>query len=310
MRQKRSKSYKKQMLVYKNTFKFRLPYQIICDEHIIEETYTKRYNLLNNLNKILQPNIIHASSGSKHESDDMSLNPKKTLKLFVTQCSMQHIYESKNEHLIDFVKYNFERRRCNHDYKNPKTSEDCIFSITNVTGKKDENEDAKDINNMVVGTNKHKYIICTQDINLRRKLRRVPGVPIIHFMNSNVLLLEPISDTTKRFSEEYEAQKLTKGLNDSKNAGLKRSLEQLIESSTANEIPAPLKKKKSAHNPNPLSVKKKVPKAPVHHKIDDEKDEIKEPSKKKRKRVRSKKKSENSAEEKDKIENPDSTDDA
>ncbi|CAI8494259.1 unnamed protein product [Hanseniaspora opuntiae] len=295
MRQKRSKSYKKQMLVYKNTFKFRLPYQIICDEHIIEETYTKRYNLLNNLNKILQPNIIHASSGSKHESDDTSSNPKKTLKLFVTQCSMQHIYESKNEDLIEFVKYNFERRRCNHDYKNPKTSEDCIFSITNVTGKKDENEGAKDINNMIIGNNKHKYIICTQDINLRRKLRRVPGVPIVHFMNSNVLLLEPISDTTKRFSENYEAQKLTKGLNDSKNAGFKRSAEQLTESPATSETVAPLQKKKTTHNPNPLSVKKKVPKVPVHDNNDESKEEVKEPSKKKRKRVRSKKKSEDSA---------------
>jgi U3 small nucleolar RNA-associated protein 23 len=299
MRQKRSKSYKKQMLVYKNTFKFRLPYQIICDEHIIEETYTKRYNLLNNLNKILQPNIIHASNGSKQETDEASLNPKKTLKLFVTQCSMQHIYETKNEDLIEFVKYNFERRRCNHDYKDPKTSEDCIFSITNVTGKKDENEVIKNINNMVIGTNKHKYIICTQDINLRRKLRRVPGVPIVHFMNSNVLLLEPISDTSKQYSENFESQKLTHGLNDSKNAGFKRSVEQMNNSAAPTETPLPVIKKKSTNNPNPLSVKKKVVKVPVHEKNEETKSESAEPAKKKRKRVRSKKNSNAASEDKE-----------
>lgn len=296
------------MLVYKNTFKFRLPYQIVCDEHIIEETYTKRYNLLNNLNKILQPNIIHASSGSKQETDEASLNPKKTLKLFVTQCSMQHIYETKNEELIEFVKYNFERRRCNHDYKDPKTSEDCIFSITNVTGKKDENEVIKNINNMVIGSNKHKYIVCTQDINLRRKLRRVPGVPIIHFMNSNVLLLEPISDTTKQYSINFETQKLTHGLNDSKNAGFKRAVEQISDTALPADAPAPAPKKKT-NNPNPLSVKKKAPKVPVHEKHEEAEPETAEPAKKKRKRVRSKKSIDVAAEDKkeDVVEVPDST---
>lgn len=279
------------MLVYKNTFKFRLPHQIICDESIIEETYTKKYNLLNNLNKILQPNIIHSSSGSKHETDEETFNPKQTLKLFVTQCSMQHIYATNNEQLIDFVKYNFERRRCNHDYKDPKSSEDCIFSITNITGNKTDNERTHDINNMVIGTNKHKYIVCTQDIHLRRKLRRVPGVPIIHFMNSNVLLLEPISDKTKEYSMIFETVKLKQGLNDAKYAGLKRPAE--IE-----EIDEPvIKKAKKLNNPNPLSMKKKT-----HKPSDDEnkpvsKEETVEEStaakKKPRKRTRSKKPKQN-----------------
>ncbi|XBW34713.1 hypothetical protein QEN19_000280 [Hanseniaspora menglaensis] len=291
MRQKRSKSYKKQMLVYKNTFKFRLPYQIICDDQIINETFTKRYNLLNNLNKILQPSIIHSSSGSKNETDEASFNPRQTLKLFVTQCSMQHIYETKNEELIEFVKYNFERRRCNHDYKNPKSSEDCIFAITNITSKKDDNENITDINNMVIGTNKHKYIVCTQDINLRRKLRRVPGVPIVNFMNSNVLLLEPISDKTKEYSYKFEEMKLSQGLNDSKYAGVKRSLEE-PEVFEASSEPVNKKANKS-NNPNPLSMKKKIVKKPVHENADDNADvkagESAITKTKKRKRVRSKK---------------------
>lgn len=279
------------MLVYKNTFKFRLPHQIICDESIIEETYTKKYNLLNNLNKILQPNIIHSSSGSKHETDEETFNPKQTLKLFVTQCSMQHIYATNNEQLIDFVKYNFERRRCNHDYKDPKSSEDCIFSITNITGNKNDNENAYDINNMVIGTNKHKYIVCTQDIQLRRKLRRVPGVPIIHFMNSNVLLLEPISDKTKEYSMNFENVKLKQGLNDAKYAGLKRPLEN----EDIEELV--VKKVKKTNNPNPLSMKKKTHKTsedenkppPQEEKVEEPKDAKKKP----RKRTRNKKTKQN-----------------
>ena len=282
------------MLVYKNTFKFRLPYQIICDEKIIEETYTKRYNLLNNLNKILQPSIIHSSSGSTHETDENNFNPKQTLKLFVTQCSMQHIYATENEQLIDFVKYNFERRRCNHDYKNPKSSQDCIFSITNITSNKTINENVTDINKLTIGSNKHKYIVCTQDIYLRRKLRRVPGVPIIHFMNSNVLLLEPISDKTKEYSHVFETMKLKQGLNDAKYAGLKRSLEDEV--ATEETVQPVVKKVKKINNPNPLSMKKKSAKTPVHHNSEEVKEnenEVKEKVSKKRKRVRSKKSKEN-----------------
>ena len=47
------------------------------------------------------------------------------------------------------------------------------------------------------GTNKHRYVLATQSLELRQHLRAVPAVPIVH-MNRSVMILEPVSDATLR----------------------------------------------------------------------------------------------------------------
>ncbi|KAJ3219907.1 hypothetical protein HDU67_008436 [Dinochytrium kinnereticum] len=116
-----------------------------------------------------------------------------------------------------------ERRRCPHDKAVPAS--ECLASIIG--------ED-----------NKHKYGVATQDVGLRRSLRRIPGTPLI-YINNGMTLLEPPSIETKNRSAEMEKSK-----------GVAK-VPKLVEAEKENSTPVPKRKKPQA--PNPLSVKKKKP---------------------------------------------------
>ncbi|KAK8440284.1 Small subunit processome component [Candidozyma auris] len=210
MRQKRAKSYKKQMNVYLHTFKFREPFQIIVDDELVLTCNKASFNLTKGLERTIQGEA----------------------KPMITQCCMQSLYLTKDESAIALAK-SFERRRCNH-FGNPKPSKECIESIVNIDGE-----------------NKHRYVVATQDVELRRKLRGVPGVPLV-FMNRSVMVMEPASNATMRAAALSENAKLTGGLNDTKIGYVKKDEEGKDESEQPQK-----KKRKGPKEPNPLSVKKK-----------------------------------------------------
>lgn len=214
MRQKRAKSYRKQMLVYNHTFKFREPYQVLVDDQIVMGTYKSSFDLAKGLKRTLQAEV----------------------KPMITQCCMQALYATKDQGAIEMAK-TYERRRCNHPPKEPKTSLECIESVVNFNGK-----------------NKHRYVVATQDIDIRRKLRRVPGVPLI-YMNRSVMVMEPLSEASERLSKVREEEKLFKGLNDPKHAGLAHDESVDLVDSVKQKQPS--KKKGGPKEPNPLSVKRK-----------------------------------------------------
>lgn len=110
MRQKRAKSYKKQMNVYLHTFKFREPFQTIVDDEIVLTCDKASFNLPKGLTRTIQAE----------------------LKPMITQCCMQALYLTNNQPAIDLAK-SFERRRCNH-FGNPKPPAECIESIVNIDG--------------------------------------------------------------------------------------------------------------------------------------------------------------------------------
>lgn len=225
MRQKRAKAYKKQMNIYLHTFKFREPFQTLVDDEIVLLCHKGQFDIAKGLDRTIQAET----------------------KPMITQCCMQALYLTNNQPAIELAK-TFERRRCNHNIKDPKTPVDCIRSIVDIDGE-----------------NKHRYIVASQSMKLRRKLRCVPGVPLV-FMNRSVMVMEPASDASKRAAALSENAKLQAGLNDKK-VGYVDKEEAAAE--------APLKKKrKGPSEPNPLSVKKK--------KKESEKVKSEEPVKKKR----------------------------
>lgn len=217
MRQKRAKAYKKQIYVYLHTFKFREPFQTIIDDEIITTCVKSSYDLIKGINRTIQAEC----------------------KPMITQCCIQALYETKNQQAIDLAK-TFERRRCNHPPKNPLKPAECIESITSING-----------------VNKHRYIVATQSYDLRKKLRKVPGVPLI-FMNRSVMVMEPLSEASSKYSNLVESKKLTGGLNDAKVAGYvnKENNDEVAIEGKSPEEPVP-KKRKGPKGPNPLSVKKK-----------------------------------------------------
>ena len=211
MRQKRAKAYKKQMNVYLHTFKFREPFQTIVDNEIILNCEKASFDITKGLNRTIQGET----------------------KPMITQCSIEALYKTNNQDAINIAKL-FERRRCNHPPANPIPSSECIKSIVDINGE-----------------NKHRYLVATQDKQLRNKLSKVPGVPLI-YMNRSVMVMEPMSEATTTYSNSVERKKLTGGLNDLKVGKVKKQDDQ----TDGTENP-PSKKRKGPKEPNPLSMKKK-----------------------------------------------------
>lgn len=208
MRQKRAKAYKKQMNIYLHTFKFREPFQTIVDDELVLVCHKGQFDIVKGLNRTIQAET----------------------KPMITQCCMQALYLTENQPAIELAK-TFERRRCNHNIKDPKTPVECIQSIVDINGE-----------------NKHRYIVASQSMKLRRKLRSIPGVPLV-FMNRSVMVMEPASDASKRAAALSENAKLQAGLNDKKVGFVDKEEEKIEEPQK--------KKRKGPSEPNPLSVKKK-----------------------------------------------------
>lgn len=208
MRQKRAKAYKKQMNIYLHTFKFREPFQTIVDDELVLTCDKASFDLAKGLDRTIQGET----------------------KPMITQCCMQALYATDNQSAIELAK-KFERRRCNHPPKDPKPPVECIRSIVDIDG-----------------VNKHRYIVATQSTKLRRKLRSVPGVPMV-FMNRSVMVMEPVSDASRRTAALSENAKLSAGLNDAKVGYVDKEEEKTSDQ--------PKKKRKGPAAPNPLSIKKK-----------------------------------------------------
>ncbi|KAI0283324.1 Fcf1-domain-containing protein [Russula aff. rugulosa BPL654] len=152
-----------------------------------------------------------------------------TVKIMITQCCIHELYIRGISHqpAVDLAK-SFERRKCNHREAIP--GNECIASL-------------------VGETNMHRYVIVTQSHPLRVDLRAIPGVPIVH-INRSVMVLEPASDVTLQFKQRAEQDAL--GPSKSEKATL-NAVTPLVE--------PVMKRKKRPKGPNPLSVKKKAPKA-------------------------------------------------
>lgn len=198
------------MGIYNHTFKFREPYQVLIDDLIVLDSQKLSFDLLKGLKRTLQAEI----------------------KPMITQCCMQALYKIENQAAIAQAN-NYERRRCNHNPREPKSPLECIESIVNIKG-----------------LNKHRYIVAAQDINIRRKLRHIPGVPLI-YINRSVMVMEPISDISEKVNDTTEKEKLYSGLNNP-NANLLGKM-----NTTHLPVKTPTSMKRKSQNPNPLSVKKK-----------------------------------------------------
>lgn len=169
----------------------------------------------------------------------------------ITQCDMRHLYDAKpkNETLILQAK-EYERRRCgHHELEEPLSTLDCLSSVVDPKGS---------------GSNKHRYVVASNEKEVRTKMRRIPGVPLI-YISKSVVLMEPMTSATEKYREKEEKSKFKLGLKGQRkpDAGEKRKREdddEKDDKSIATETQAPKKRRqKGPKQPNPLSMKKKKP---------------------------------------------------
>ncbi|KAI9669325.1 MAG: hypothetical protein M1831_000361 [Alyxoria varia] len=242
MRAKRSKQYRKLMQQYDLHFGFREPYQVILDAGVLLDA--ARFKM----------SFVHLLSRTLHGE----------VKPMITQCCMRHLYMTypKPELVIEHAKQ-FERRRCNHHHlEKPLSTLECLSSIVDPKGSR---------------TNKHRYVVASQDDDVRSSMRSIPGVPLIYLKRS-VMILEPMPTSTEEVAKQIEWSKFEsglkgQGLTDSQLKKLPRNINDELEVTDGNNVPQihgssnveplevsegrPMKKRKQGPSgPNPLAVKK------------------------------------------------------
>ncbi|KAL8700651.1 MAG: hypothetical protein Q9201_005337 [Fulgogasparrea decipioides] len=181
------------------------------------------------------------------------------VKPMITQCSIRHLYtlpvpQSEKDPLILLAK-SMERRRCNHhELENPLSTLECYSNI---------------IDPRKSATNRHRYVVASQEEEVRRFCRGIKGVPLVYVKRS-VMILEPMAEGSVGVKEGMERDKFRTGLQG--RAG-KRKRDVEGEQPTGNigedhEIAGvergegseePMQKKKRVRGPkgpNPLSVKR------------------------------------------------------
>ncbi|KAI9734209.1 MAG: hypothetical protein M1834_002309 [Cirrosporium novae-zelandiae] len=233
MRGKRSKQYRKLMQQYALHFGFREPYQVLLDAQIIQDAERFKMDLVGGLERTLHGKV----------------------KPMITQCSMRHLYklDPPSPHIVDIAK-SYERRRCNHhELPEPLSELDCITSVVDTKSNR---------------VNKHRLVVATQEQELRRDLREIPGVPLVYIKKS-VMVMEPMADATEKFRDGLERGKFREGIKGKRRGagGVKRKRENGEGAAEEKDGPEaqntqeeePIKKKrkqKGPKEPNPLSVKK------------------------------------------------------
>lgn len=170
-------------------------------------------------------------------------NVRKTV---ITSCAVAELRSKGDDYTGAVIAAKrFERRRCKH--VEPVSSAQCIREII-----------AKD--------NPHNYCVASQDVELRKELRKVPGVPLIHINRSVVVLEPPSSATKKKIAEGEKAKTLPNEKELQFMQKKKKELKKLAvegkdgKGDGAKAENSKKRKRKGPKQPNPLSMKKKKPK--------------------------------------------------
>lgn len=252
---------------YALAFNFREPYQVLLDASIIIAASSFKMRL----GKLLQ-DTLHGE-----------------IKPMITQCCIRHLYNApastdaerrKKEEWIQVAK-EAERRRCgHHELDEPLSALECVRSVVDPKGS---------------GTNRHRYVVASNEGEVRQAMRAVAGVPLI-YVNRSVMILEPMAGRTEEVREREEKGKIRAGLKGRRGGeaagGEKRKREEDDHEDgdvgggagavgdTGDSQPKK-KKAKGPKGPNPLSVKKpKKEKKPVTREVEDERAVLRKQAKK------------------------------
>lgn len=129
------------------------------------------------------------------------------------------------------------------------------------------------------GANKHRYVVASQNPEVRAKMREIVGVPLV-YINRSVMILEPMARKTEEVRDREEKSKIRAGLKTRRGAavGEKRKRDdedndvEAGQQDGVEDVQIPKKKRvKGPKEPNPLSVKKaKKEKKRVVRQVQDE----------------------------------------
>lgn len=227
-------------------------------------TYERNFGFRHPYQVLYMADFLQAAHGFHLDSvAGVKRTLQNEIKSMITQCCIKELYDEKADPSIRLAK-TMERRRCGHVEK-AETPHDCVLEC-------------------VGSRNKNRYVVATQDVSLREKLRRVPGVPLI-YINRSVMILEPASPATTMVKDEREKAKIGLSSEEAVILGKRKrggaqvarktqeaepiDSDRIIDSEISvadiastdaqtrqSEHEAPKRKKRGPPGPNPLSVRK------------------------------------------------------
>ena len=196
--------------------------------------------------------IVHFISADSHRD------------IVITQCSMRHLYTldasgsdvtpSTKANIIELAK-TYERRRCNHHtLAEPLSTLACYKDV---------------IDPKASNTNKNRYVVASQEEEVRKWCRAVRGVPMVYVKRS-VMVMEPMAEGSVGVREGVERSKLRGGLlrrgRNGTVLGSKRQRDPIDDDHgrqgdedgemRVDEAKLEKRRVKGPRGPNPLSVKK------------------------------------------------------
>lgn len=165
------------------------------------------------------------------------------VKVYTTPCVVEEMRKLGQEYSGAVIAARrFEMRRCGH-LSGSHSASQCLLDL--------------------IGTSNALHLmIATQDKTLRNQLRDIPGVPLLYF-SASVLVLEPHSPKTLEAAKQIECSKTLaheKELEAIKKKEIKLGILTPAEIEKLNSIAPPvgsMPKRKKVKGPNPLSCKKK-----------------------------------------------------
>ena len=178
------------------------------------------------------------------------------IKPMITHCTLVHIRSLPQEiskPLLDLTRSHCELRRCGHSDE-PLPTLACFLDCIDPKHATRPDSD--------LGINKHRYVVATQDGETRRKLREIPGTPLLYVKRS-VLIMEPMAPGSMKAQEREEKGKFRAGLKAGR--GEKRKRESNEDGEKRKEVigegaedgkqeVVAKKKTKGPKGPHPLSV--------------------------------------------------------
>lgn len=194
MRVKKRKTNRKTLEFYKLNYGIRPPYRVLVDGTFVTSVVKLKVLIREQFNSLLMNSSVPV----------------------VSSCVLQEL-RSFGHRLIEAVVIakHFYRHQCNH-VQNDGPSQNIFFDTTEEEScdmKKEEKmpvdkqnivDNARDCILQLIGKkNHHKYIVATQDVQLKEFLRKIPGVPIITIQGPG-FILEPPSDISKTTQQQLE----------------------------------------------------------------------------------------------------------
>lgn len=174
------------------------------------------------------------------------------------RCSIRHLYsikdlpQARKDAVISTAK-DMERRRCNHHtLDQPLSTLECLSSVIDPKSSR---------------SNPHRYVVASQDDDVRSFCRDVRGVPLIYIKRS-VMVMEKMAEKSVVVREGVEKSKFRSGLRargtgllgkrkrgDETSGGGAADADDITRIAEDDAVAMKKKKTKGPKGPNPLAVK-------------------------------------------------------